>query len=129
MFTVITLTLSSQQNVKCKGLWGQECDYVWNILSQMGENARNEVQWFPSALPLWESHSCESCKCAKPWLKRKKNTKLGPKDDIKKVLKRRCLKCPCIVHLDLICMSYDQKKGRKSKWEFDSQPQIPWKQG
>jgi hypothetical protein len=26
-------------------------------------------------------------------------------------------------------MSYDQKKGRESNWEFDSQPQIPLKQG
>jgi hypothetical protein len=34
-----------------------------------------------------------------------------------------------IVHLDLICMSYDQKKGRESNWEFDSLSQIPWKQG
>jgi len=25
-----------------------------------------------------------------------------------------------IVHLHLICMSYDQKKGRESTWEFDS---------
>jgi hypothetical protein len=40
----------------------------------------------------------------------------------KKVLKRRCLKWPHIVHLYLICMSYDQKKGRESNWEFDSRP-------
>jgi hypothetical protein len=46
-----------------------------------------------------------------PGWKGKKNIKLGPHDTIKKVLKCRCLKCPHIVHLDLICMSYDQKKG------------------
>jgi hypothetical protein len=40
-----------------------------------------------------------------------KNTKLSPQDNIEKVLKCKCLKCPRIVHLDLICMSYDQKKG------------------
>jgi len=26
-------------------------------------------------------------------------------------------------------MNYDQKKGQKSNWKFDSQPQIPRKQG
>jgi hypothetical protein len=43
--------------------------------------------------------------------KGKKNTKLGPYDTIRKVLKHRCLKFPRIVYLDLICMSYDKKKG------------------
>jgi len=53
---------------------------------------------------------------------------IGPHDNIKKVLKRRCFKCHRIVHLDLLCISYDQKKGRKSNWKFDTRPQIPWKQ-
>jgi hypothetical protein len=35
------------------------------------------------------------------------STKLGPSDTIKKVLKCRFLKCPCIVHLNQICMNYD----------------------
>jgi hypothetical protein len=43
-----------------------------------------------------------------------KTTKLGPKDTIKKFLKHRCLRSLCIVHLDLIYMSYDKKKGRES---------------
>jgi hypothetical protein len=38
-----------------------------------------------------------------------------PRYHWKKVLKFRCLKCPCIVHLDLICMSYDKKKGLQAK--------------
>jgi hypothetical protein len=57
--------------------------------------------------------------------KGKKNTKLSPHDTIRKVLKCRCLKCLCIVHLDLNFMNYDQKKGQKSNWKFDSRPQIP----
>jgi hypothetical protein len=77
----------------------------------MGENAKVEAQWLLSAFPLWELHSYESCECLKPWLERKTSTKLGPQDTIRKVLKRRCLKCPRIIHLDLICMSYDQKMG------------------
>jgi hypothetical protein len=127
MVVVVTLTLGLQLNVKCKGPWGQECLLVWNTLLQMMESARDEAQWLPNALPLWELHSCESYKCSEPWLERQKNIKLCPHDTIRKVLNPRWLKCPHIVHLNLICMSYDQKKGRESNWEFDFRPQIPWK--
>ncbi len=57
--------------------------------------------------------------------KGKKTPNWAPHDTIRKVLKHICLQCPHIVHLDLICMSYDKKKGQESNWEFDSQPQIP----
>jgi len=95
----------------------------------MGESGKDEAQWLRSALPLWELHSCKNCECLEPWLERQTSTKLGPQDTIRMVLNCKCLKCPCIVHLNLICMSYDQKKGRESNCEFDSQSQIPWKQG
>jgi hypothetical protein len=92
----------------------------------MGESARDEAWWLPSALPFWELHSFESYGKL-TLVEKKKNTKLGPQYTIKKVLKRRCLKCLHIAHLNLVCMSYDQKKGWESNWEFESQPQIPWK--
>jgi hypothetical protein len=57
-------------------------------------------------------------------VEKEKNAKLGPQYTIRKVLERTCLKCPHIVHLDLIYMSYDQKKGHESNWEFDSRSQI-----
>jgi hypothetical protein len=41
---------------------------------------------------------------------------------IGKVLKCRCPKCPRIGHLDIRSLSYGQKKGRESNWQFDSQP-------
>jgi hypothetical protein len=53
-------------------------------------------------------------------LKKKTSTKLGPQDTIGKVLKCKCLKYLCTIHLDLKCMSYDQKKGRESNFQFDS---------
>jgi hypothetical protein len=95
----------------------------------MGENAKDGAQWLPNALPLWELHSHGSSECLEPWLERKKNTKSCLQDTIRKVLKHRCLKCPRIIHLHLICISYDQKKGRESNWEFDSRSQTLWKQG
>jgi hypothetical protein len=37
-------------------------------------------------------------------------------------LKPRCIKWACIAHLDISKTSYGQKKGRESKWQFDSRP-------
>jgi hypothetical protein len=41
---------------------------------------------------------------------------------IGKLLKRRCLKWACMTHLDIWNISYGQKKGRKSNWQFDFRP-------
>jgi hypothetical protein len=41
---------------------------------------------------------------------------------IGKVLKRRCRKWPCMSHSDIYSTSYVWKKGRESKWQFDSWP-------
>jgi hypothetical protein len=41
---------------------------------------------------------------------------------IEKVLKCTCPKWPCIGHLDICSLSYGQKKGRESNWQFDSRP-------
>ncbi len=41
---------------------------------------------------------------------------------IGKLLKHRCLKWACIAHLDILNISYDQKKGQESNWQFDSWP-------
>ncbi len=41
---------------------------------------------------------------------------------IGKVLKCRCPKWPRMNHLDICNLSYGQKKGRESNWQFDSQP-------
>jgi hypothetical protein len=45
--------------------------------------------------------------------KAKKIPKWAPKIPLER-FKHRCLKCPYIVHLYLICMNYDLKKGRES---------------
>jgi len=39
-----------------------------------------------------------------------------------KVLKCRCPKWPRMSHLDICSTSYGRKKGRESKWQFDSRP-------
>jgi hypothetical protein len=47
----------------------------------------------------------------KALVKKARKHQIEPPRYLWKYLKCRCLKCPCIVYLDLICMSYDQKKG------------------
>jgi hypothetical protein len=100
---------------------------VWLGVKHILTNGGECKGWSPNDSQV-HSHF-GSCKCLEPWLKRNISTKLGPHDTIKKVLKRRCLKCPYIVHLDMICISYDQKNGHESNWEFDSRPQTPWNKG
>jgi hypothetical protein len=41
---------------------------------------------------------------------------------IGKLLKRKCLKWAHIADLDIWNTSYGQKKGRRTNWQFDSQP-------
>jgi hypothetical protein len=41
---------------------------------------------------------------------------------IGKLLELTCLKWARITHLDIWNTSYDQKKGRESNWQFNSQP-------
>jgi len=42
---------------------------------------------------------------------------------IGKLLKCKCLKWARMTRLDICNTSYGKKKGRKSNWQFDSQPQ------
>jgi hypothetical protein len=53
------------------------------------------------------------------WLERLKKHQIEPLGHHLKSLEPQ-MKCFCIVHLDMICMGYDQKKGHESNWEFDS---------
>jgi hypothetical protein len=41
---------------------------------------------------------------------------------IENLLRHRCLKWVRMTHLDIWNTSYSQRKGRESKWQFDSRP-------
>jgi hypothetical protein len=45
---------------------------------------------------------------------------------LEKFLEHKFLKWACMTHLDISNTSYDQKKGQKSKWQFDSRPLKVW---
>jgi hypothetical protein len=88
-------------NHEMLNLWWIGITSVWNAkahegknvfrcetyFSQMGESARDEAQWLPNALPLWELHLCRNYKCLEPWLERQTSTKLSPHEAIRNVLK------------------------------------------
>jgi hypothetical protein len=58
--------------------------------------------------------SCIHARIVNVWnlgWKGKQASNWAPETPLEKVLKLRCLKCHRIVHLNLICMSHDQKKS------------------
>jgi hypothetical protein len=62
----------------------------------------------------WTSESLEGdCRGQNSW---------GVLCIIGKLLQRRCLKWARIAHLDICNISYGQKNGRESNWQFDSWP-------
>ncbi len=87
------------------------------------------------ATPLWakcegEAHTPENGKLESS--ETPKNSELDCRAQISshlsdlgvigKVLKCRCPKWPRMNHLDIHSPSYGRKKGRESKWQFDSRP-------
>jgi hypothetical protein len=87
------------------------------------------------ATPLWakcegEAHTPKSGKLessgtfenSEPDCKGQISSHLSALGVIGKVLKCRCPKWPRMGHLDICSPSYGQKKGRESKWQFDSRP-------
>jgi hypothetical protein len=76
----------------------------------------------PSELPCWELESRWTLECSESDYKGQNPMARGVIYIIGKLLKRKCLKWACITHLDIWNISYDQKKGWESNWQFDSQP-------
>jgi hypothetical protein len=90
------------------------------------KSAKSVREWtltLPNELPLWELESkwtpkSSKCNCRgqNPSVWKKKNY------NIRNILKHRCLKWARMTHLDIYNRSYDQNKGWKSNWQFDSWP-------
>ncbi len=119
---VVTLTLDLQLSGECKGPWGQE--NVFECETHFLTIGGGGVQGMEPNDPQRCSHF-GNCTCVKVL----NVQSFGWKGEQALVLKCRCLKCFCIAHLDLICVNYDQKKGREPNRNFDFWPQIPLKQG
>ncbi len=92
-------------------------------------------KWVPVATPLWakcedETHIPKSGNLESSGTP--KNSELDCRGQktlhwdvlytVGKVLKCKCLKWPRMSRLDIYSLSYEQKKGRESNWQFDSRP-------
>ncbi len=77
---------------------------------------------FPSELPFWELESQWTPKSSKGDCRGQYPSFWKVHYIIEKLLKFKCLKWAHMTHLDIWNTSYDQKKGRKSNWQFDSRP-------
>ncbi len=124
---VATLTLGSWLSVECNGPWGEEnvfrCEkhfHKWGRVQGMEPNDSQVHSHFGN-------HTRAGVVNIQSLGWKGNKYQIGPQDTIRKALKWKCLKCPHIVHLDIIYMNYDQKKGHESNWKFDFWPQTPWK--
>jgi hypothetical protein len=84
-------------------LWGK-CE----VATHTPENGT----WESSRTPKNLEFNCR-CQNTLPW---------GVFYTVKKVLKCRCPKWPCISHLNIFSTSYGRKKGREPNWQFHSRP-------
>jgi hypothetical protein len=87
------------------------------------ESVREIPLTLPTKFPRWELESQWTPKSSESNFKGQ-----NPMDwgilfiSLENFLERRCLKWAHIIHLDIWNTSYDQKKGRKSNYQFDSRP-------
>jgi hypothetical protein len=115
---VTILPLGLRLSVKCKG---HEANNVFRC--ETHSHKWGSVQGMKPNDSQVHSHfgTCIHVGVANVWNLgwKNKQTPNWAQEIIREILKHICLHCPCIVHLDLICMNYDQRKGRESNWEFD----------
>jgi hypothetical protein len=78
--------------------------------------------WSPTLGKCEDLESSGTPECSELDNKAQNNSHWGVLGVIEKLLKRRYRKWPRIGHLDICRLSYGQKKGRESNWQFDSRP-------
>jgi hypothetical protein len=76
----------------------------------------------PNTWKSWDLESSGTPECLELDSKGKNISHWGVLDVIGKALKRRYRKCPRIGNSDICSLSYGQKKGQESNWQFDSRP-------
>jgi len=77
----------------------------------------------PRQLPLWEMESQWTPETSESDFRGQNSMAYGVLYIIGKLLEHGCLKWAFITHLDIWNISYGQKKGRESNYQFDSWPQ------
>jgi len=82
---------------------------------------RESTFTLPRQLPLWEMESQWTPETSESDFKGQNLMARGVLYIIRKILELRCLKWARITHLDIWNISYGQKKGQESNYQFDSQ--------
>ncbi len=93
---------------------------MWHSLSQ--PHFGQVWGWSPTLPKVGDLESFGTPECLELDSKAQNTLHWGVLGVIWKVLKRRYRKWPRIGRLDICRPSYGQKKGRESKWQFDSRP-------
>jgi hypothetical protein len=92
------------------------------ILPGVQKSVREWTLTLPRELPLWELESRWTLESSESNCKGQNSLDWSVPYIIENRLERRCLKWACMTHLDIWNISYGQKKGRESNWQFDSRP-------
>jgi len=102
---------------------GRECNLeVTFIVLGLWKNVRKRAHTLLSGLPFWELESLWSPKFSESNLKGWNSLDWKLPHTIEKLLKLRCLKWACMIHLSIYNTSYGQNKGQESKCQFDFKP-------
>jgi len=119
----VTLALGSRPKQRAYKGMGQ--DQVWESHShapKVQKSVRERTVTLPSEFPCWELESWWIPECLESDCKGQNLMDWEVFHIIGKILKLRCLKSTRMTHLDIWNISYGQKKGRESNWQFDSRP-------
>jgi hypothetical protein len=123
MLIIATLVLDSQLRQGLARVWAErEARESHFMLPRVQKSVREWTLTLPRELPLWELESRWIPEFLESDCKGQSSLDWDVLYIIRKLLERRCLKCACMTHLDIWNTSYGQKKGRRSNWQFDSQP-------
>jgi hypothetical protein len=88
----------------------------------MQESGREWTSILPSELLIWELESRWTSEFSESDWRGQNLLDWDVPYNIGKLLERRYLKWARMTHLDTSNVSYGQKKGRESNWQFDSRP-------
>ncbi len=98
-----------------------ECNSVVTFtLLGVQENVKEWAHTFPSGFPFWKLKSLWNPKFSKSNLKGQNSLDWKLPYTIGNLLRFKCLKWACMIHLSIYNTSYGWKKGRESKCQFDS---------
>jgi hypothetical protein len=109
-----------------QGAWkgaGRKCNPGATFtFSKTWKSMREWAHTFPSGLSLWELESPWTLESSKSDWRNQNSLDWWFFYIVENLLRHRCLKWTCMIHLSTYNTSYGRNKGQESKWEFDSQP-------